>query len=216
MITRPSKWSSRGARLALLAALPLLVGACSGGNSDDGSQDFTSRVDAAIAEAESHGASSRQLEQLRMAREKGSVSLDDARTAALAAIECMGAAGIQAQYSEIDDGSGVLIPSYLASLAGQDQDAASELIDACSRQEQQWISMIYQLQPSTQAVRDEGLIRALPAIRECLATHGVTVDDQATPDEVVRISGELMQSTIDEGGDAARVDCLAESGVTNY
>ena len=80
------------------------------------------------------------------------------------------------------------------------------------------MSKVFQLQPSTQNARDArdaNLTRALPQIRQCLADHGVAIEDDASPDEVVQASAQLTRDTSTETG-APGVDCLREAGVTNY
>ena len=74
---------------------------------------------------------------------------------------------------------------------------------------------MYQLQPSTQNARDENLTRALPAIRQCLESHGVAIEDDASRDEVVQAAAELARET-GTGAGTTPVDCLVEAGVTNY
>lgn len=202
-------------RIALSLLGVLAIAACGLTTSSDSTDTFDQRIAAAIEDAQSNGASEQQIEALRAAQEQGYVSFDIARDAALASIDCMARSGVDATYSERDDGSGVKIPTFVASLAGGNQDAISAIVDSCSRTEEAWVSKMYQLQPSTQNARDENLTRALPAIRQCLESHGVAIEDDASRDEVVQAAAELARET-GTGAGTTPVDCLVEAGVTNY
>lgn len=202
-------------RVALSLVGVLAIAACGLTTSSDSTDTFDQRIAAAIEDAQSNGASEQQIEALRAAQEQGYVSFDIARDAALASVDCMARSGVDATYSERDDGSGVKIPTFVASLSGGDQDAISALVDSCSRTEEAWVSKMYQLQPSTQNARDQNLTRAIPAIRQCLIENGVTVQADASRDEVVQAAIELSRET-GSGGDAPPVDCMVEAGVTAY
>jgi len=206
------RWSNRA---LLIFPGVLMLTACGLTDSASSTETFDQRIVAVIEDAQENGASERQIEALRVAQEQGYVSFDIARDAALASIDCMARSGVDATYSERDDGSGVKIPTFVASLAGGNQDAISAIVDSCSRTEEAWVSKMYQLQPSTQNARDENLTRALPAIRQCLIENGVTVQADASRDEVVQAAIELSRET-GSGGDAPPVDCMVEAGVTAY
>ena len=201
--------------MALLVGLVLALTGCGRDDAAESANSMDERIAAAIEDAEANGASAQQLDLLRDAKQKGLVSFDDARSASLAAVACMAEAGVDAEHFERDDGTGVIIPTFIASLAGGNQDAIGAVIDACSRQEEAWVSKMYQLQPSTQNARNENLKRALPQIRKCLSEHGVAVDDDASPDEVAQASAQLSLDTTTEAG-VPGVDCLVEAGVLNY
>lgn len=140
--TKSGLRAPRGAPFAFVVGPAVGLTGCGTGNAAQSSDGMNERLATAIEDAESAGASEKQLDVLRHAQEVGFVSFDDARNASLAAVECMVDAGVEAQYSERDDGAGVKIPTFVASLAGGNQDAISDIVDACSHQEEAWVSKI--------------------------------------------------------------------------
>ena len=186
----------------------MLLAGCgtdSGVNSD--SQGFAEIIAEAIDEAEAGGAGEGQLAILREAQANGKVSLEDARAAARAGVACINDAGSQGFYGEHTTDSGIILPG-VSSVANTPEEEA--IGDACRIQENFWVNMAYQMQPSSLAVKDAYLERQAPVVRSCLEREGYAPDPSATTIELLRQAAQVQQET-----DWA-VDCLAEAQIDGF
>ncbi len=171
------------------------------------SQSFAEIVASVIADAEEGGAGDAQLEILRNAQAQGEVSLEDARVAARAMVQCVNDAGSEAFYSEITDDTGLVIPRYDSA---SDTDQQVSIAEACDTKEAFWVNMAYQIQPSSQEMNDAYLDERAPIVRSCLEREGYTTDPNASTRELLR---QATQVTIDT--DSA-VNCLVEANIHGY
>jgi len=169
-------------------------------------ESFADVVAAAIQEAEAGGAGDAQLAILRKAQSEGELSLEDARVAARAAVECMTDAGILVGYSEHTRRSGLVVPEYSAEwIMGDDEHNA--VIDACDQREDLWVNMVYQTQPTSLAMNEEYNDQQAPLVRSCLERNGYATDPDASPLDLMR---QAIQVEVDT--DSA-VDCLTEAEI---
>lgn len=196
-----------------LAAAAVLASVALGGCTSEASQrrsderDFGYMIDGLINEAEAGGAGEAQLELLRSAREAGVVSVDDVRTAALAMVACVEAAGSEAFIDDVTSPAGLVRPG-VNSLANTPEQM--DIASRCDDQEHFWIDGAFQMQPTSIAKTDAYLVRQEPVLRECLDRAGYAVDAQAGAHEVARRALEVRDQT---GGS---VDCLAEADITSF
>jgi hypothetical protein len=167
---------------------------------------FADDLAVAIEDAEANGAGETQLSVLRHAQEVGGVTLEDARAAARAAVECMQDAGVDATYQEETEESGLVVPGYVAGWTNG-QAVPLAVIDACDQRDSFWVSMIYQTQPSSLESNDAYLERQLPVLIACLNDHGYTTDPSASPADLVRHALDVANQT---GG---TIDCVSEAGI---
>lgn len=187
-------------------ALALLVGCTSDTGVPDDSGPFADQIAAIIEQAEVGGASEAQLEILRHAQAQGEVSLEDARTGARAAVECMTEAGLSAIYSESNTESGLVLPGYAAAWTMGD-DATDALIQACDQQEGSWVNQLYQTQPSSMALQDAVNDKKDPLVRSCLEDNGYPTAEDASPSDVIAHALSVESETL------GAVDCLTEAGI---
>lgn len=170
----------------------LLLSGCSsgpGGQSGTGgadTQSFADQARAAVEQAVVGGAGDNQLAILREAQRTGELTFDQARQAVLATLDCIEAGGGTTSYFEQRDPSGVVVP--IGRAEAKDEESLTRLepmIDQCSTLESFWVNKLYQLQPSSQEVRDAYRDKQAPVIRKCLEDNGYSTDPDATPQELV-------------------------------
>jgi hypothetical protein len=203
---------SRISALACAAAIGAIALAGCGSSSTAPTTEgpaFAEFAQETIDEALAAGASEEQLSMLEVAKETGSVPLDDARTAARNAVQCMEDAGVVAEYTEETTSAGLVLPNYRAQIP-DDQPVAEQLIVACDEQEFLWVGKLYALQPSSTAVMDEHVEERLPMLRACLDQSGVAVDAEATRAELFEAAAKLLE---DSGWET---DCFKEAGIDGY
>lgn len=171
---------------AVLVAATL--SSCSRAATEEQSLDaaaFGQEVAEYIEAARAGGAGDGQLEILEHAQSQGRLTFEDALAAILADMECVIDGGGSVEYYEQTEDSGLVVPSFVF-LADDDAglDQIRPTVDACSTRESFWVNKLYQLQPTSQQVRDEYLASIAPATRECLEEHGYSTDASATPQDV--------------------------------
>jgi hypothetical protein len=192
---------------AALVGCVVLVGCATESVEEAETESFADQIAIAIAEAEAGGAGDAQLAILRQAQTEGEISIEDARAAARAMVECVNNAGSQASYDERTNESGLVVPGYSA-LANTDEQQV--IADACDAQEAFWINMIYQTQPASVAVNDAYLDQQAPLVRTCLEREGYATDPDATTIELLRQAADARDET-----DLA-VDCLTEAKIDGF
>ncbi len=194
--------------MAIVAIGSLLLTGCSlgsGNESDaDGSDNpsFSERAATAIEGASAGGASDDQLAILREAQATGTVTLDQARQAVLATLDCIVDGGGSASYSEQREPSGLIVPTGMA--LAKDEESLTRLepvIEGCMNRESFWVNNLYQMQPVSQELRDAYDASQAPAIRQCLEDHGYATDPKATPGELI---SQAVNVSIETGN---AVDC---------
>ncbi len=198
----------RAAAVLLAAGIASLAGcAAAPSGQTEADLDFADMIGSMIQEAEAGGASDGQLAILREAQAAGVVSFEEAREAALAAIDCVENAGSEAVYDERTTDEGLVLPQY-SWLSGTPQQEA--IGDACDTQEAFWVNGAYQMQPTSLALRDAYLDRQMPIVRACLEDAGYVVDANATTHEVLRQAADAITDT---GGS---VDCLTDANIDGF
>ena len=153
-------------------------------------------------DATNGGASDTQLEILNRSLAADSVAFEDARDSAMAAVECMNNAGLEATYQEDHQDSGLVVPGYTAHVGLEDDGTNETIMATCDNQEAFWVNLLFQTQPSSVAYEDARIEELAPAFRECFDHYGVATDADATGQELQRLA-------IDEYADSdGAVDCL--------
>ena len=170
-------------------------------------QDFAIMIEGMIQNAEDGGAGDEQLTILRNAQAAGFVSLEDAREAARAMVECVKDAGSDAFVADQTMDSGLVVPVYNYVSDTPQQQAIG---DACDTQEAFWVNGAYQMQPQSLEMNDAYLERQLPVVRSCLEREGYELDDNMGTREVLRRASEV---SIDTG---SAVDCLSKAHIAGY
>ncbi len=170
-------------------------------------QDFEILIEELIQSAEDGGAGDAQLAILRDAQAAGFVSIEDARTAARAMVECVKDAGSDAFVADQTMDSGLVVPvyNYLSDTAQQ-----QAIGDACDTREAFWVNGAYQMQPQSLEMNDAYLERQLPVVRSCLEREGYELDADMGAREVLRRAAEV---SIDTG---SAVDCLSEARISGF
>lgn len=172
---------------------------------------FPGIIASALAEAEAGGAGEAQLAILRQAAADGEISIESARAAARAAVQCMSDGGIYAAYHEDGMKSGLVIPGYIAGGGTADQMSAQDVvITACDNRESFWVNSVYQGQPTSVAVNDAYLDQQVPIVRSCLERSGYHTDPDATTHEVLRQALDVAQATSFE------LNCLGEAEIESF
>ncbi len=199
--------------VALVAtAVAVLTAGCGGGPAVSDDVSFDTKIEDALAEAKSGGASVHQIEVLESAQESGGVTLLDVRQSAYAALTCMESAGLRAEYDEREKSSGLVVPGYLVALsepasaidAGEDEEMLAE---QCDTSEYYWVSKVYQTQPTSVAEQEQVIEERSPEIRLCLEEAGHPVSPDASASEIDQQSISVL--TESEGA----VDCVIGSGL---
>jgi hypothetical protein len=197
---------ARALIVATLVAASSNLGGCSAdptvGPGGEGS--FAQMVSQAITDATEGGASQDQIAILEQAKDTGSISLEDDRRAARAAILCLTQNGTDAEYSESTSNAGVAIPGYVVTVDGAVKPTAPA---PCETKEFYWVNMVYQLQPSSQEATDANVEKRLPILRTCLIENGANVDESTTKAELLHAAVQLLKDT---NGD---VDCARTAGI---
>lgn len=173
--------------VTLTVIIVFFVSACGGGSSAptsvQGAPVWSDRVDEAITQARNGDASAQQIAILTEAKESGDISLEAARNAEQATVDCMNEAGLDASYVETQGGDGEL-PQPGFRVRADAGGEVSPLGDACETQESLWVSHLYQVQPRAIEVRNSNVDKHMPQLLTCLAERGVAPDADASRDEI--------------------------------
>ena len=199
-----------------LLALALMISGCSDGEAAPPPQQsdvpFEEMVAKARADAVEAGASDAQLADLDRALADGGISFEDAHAAVERAVECMHDVGVTAAIVESESTPGLRIPNYSVYSAEDDMDATAKLTDPCDMRENYYTSYLYQVQPSSQKIRDDYFEERRPVLVACLDKNGVATDDEQTADELVRAAIELFIQSAESGAEEP-TNCLAQAGI---
>ncbi|MCB2411461.1 hypothetical protein LGT39_01190 [Demequina sp. TTPB684] len=191
---------------AVVGASALLAGCTADAGAQGDSAAFADQVAAIIEQAEAGGAGDAQMAILRHAQAEGELSLEDARTAARAAVQCMTEAGVLAGYGESASRSGLVVPEWSAEAAMGDEEL-DLAIRVCDEQEASWVNQLYQTQPSSLAFTEESIEQTAPLVRSCLESNGYPTDPSASPADVIAQALEVDSDT------GSAVDCITEAGI---
>ncbi len=157
------------------------VASCSGTPGASSEDDFSSKVNEFTIEAQNEGASDAQLALLDQIAAEGKVDIEMQRAAIRSALSCMEQGGLDVTYIEQPNGSGLLVPGYIAS--GNEQlgeQGTLDVIDECDTGEARWVSGLYQTQPTSQEQKEAYLDALIPQMSTCLIAAGYSVADDAT------------------------------------
>jgi hypothetical protein len=198
--------------ITLAASLVLMASACAGGSSSgvgvDDPSTWKALVDDAVSQAMEGGASEAQIAILREARDSGGISLESARDAQQATVDCMTEAGLDATYVETEGGAGELPQPGFRVRADRDGEV-SPVGDACETQESRWVSHLYQTQPRAVEARNANVDEHMPDLLACLSARGISLDSDASRDEVyAAATNEAIAANA-----ANSESCLSESGI---
>lgn len=178
-----------------LVSVALMTGCASeAAGSDD--PVFAEIIETAIADAQSGGASDRQLAILEEARESGEVTIEQMREASRATVECMVDSGLDAEYQETTEPHGLVVPGYRVRVIGEVSESQQFAADRCDDEHGLWVNMVYQGQPSSDRLWDELYNSRVDVIRACLEDAGYETEPDATGVELARQVGEIFGQTL--------------------
>ncbi len=171
---------------------------------------FSEMVQGYAVEAASGGASEQQLAVLGKAAEAGELTLEDARAATRATIECFEASGLEAEYVEAPDSKGFVIPAFEVSYGAEaDVTQADSTIEMCQNREFTWVGKAYQLQPDARQMLGEYVTSKEEVLRACLEDAGQQPDPRSTAWDLAQQSVDVVISS--EGS----IDCLGAAGISS-
>jgi len=198
--------------LSLSAGAALFISACGGASPThadaQGAPAWTEIVNDAIKQAKDGGASAQQLTMLTLAGESGDISLESARNAQQATVDCMIDAGLDATYVETDGGEGEL-PQPGFRVRADSEGEVNPLGNACETQESLWVSHLYQVQPRAIEVRNANVDKRMPELLTCLAERGVAPDPDASRDEIYAAATNEAIAANTANGES----CLSRAGI---
>lgn len=187
---------------------------CNGNPSQDAAiqsaPSWNALVHEAISEATDGGASAQQIAILTEAEATGEITLESARDAARATVECMTSAGVDASYRETEGSEGEL-PSPGFRVRSEADGGLNAIATKCETQESGWVNHLYQVQPRAVEKRDANIDQHMPELLACLKKRGFAPDADATRDEVyVAITNEAIATNTANG-----VSCLSRAGINS-
>ncbi len=161
-------------------------------------------VDMTIDDAQANGASEAQVAILEDSKRYESVTSYQIEEAGRAAVACMTARGIDAEYvKDLSDEAG-RVPGIRVT-GGSPDSGVQDGFAACYFQEFYWVRGVY-FNDLWDVYSDEtSSTRSAPYLIGCLAEHGVTADSAMTGMELFSLASELRQDPNDP------VDCDQES-----
>jgi hypothetical protein len=162
---------------------------------------FGAQIAQAIEQASAQGVSQAQLDALKLARQQGEVTFEQTKVAAQLAVECMTAGGVEASYIEVTI-RGVTLPQFSVQPDPNSADE-SRVADECETNEFDFISMMYQTQPSVAALRSAFDEEQAAQLVACLEAAGVAVEPDANWESATDAAG----SAAADGNEAAS-ECL--------
>lgn len=201
-------------RLLAIPVWLVAVAGCSNVGNAAGSDDFAAAVDAAVERAVEHGAGPEQLALLDQARQRGSLTLEDIRSATQSAVECMEAAGLDARYEEHTVNGGVVYPTYSVGVSdGGTESSEIALIDRCDNQHLVGVVSLFSTQPSFIEEAQRYVLDREDGLRACLEAAGIATD----PDANGLALAELAATVGERGGDPeAGRRCLRSEGIGSF
>lgn len=185
-------------RAAVLVALALTLCACDGTEAATQESGTATVFFADIAdEARAAGSSEAQIKVLEEASELG--SLDYATLAALLeeSFQCLeGVGAVVDNQGPQQDATGMPQPVYFTQTpSGLTYEEFLPVYEECLAKYSGFAERAYQLQPAARDAYDNILTRDRPMVEECLRENGVTVDPEATLDELRLAVVELYFAT---------------------
>lgn len=184
---------------ALAAVIAVLaVGGCGSSSPAPSASGNTVVIEQQLAMASAAGAAPEQIEQLEVARDQGEVKIEQIVDLNTRVEDCLTTAGFTVRdtgMEEILAGSGIEMPGYVATQpADMDDAAAGKVMDSCGHRYLEFLQSAYMSQPSTDAQYYAAF--DMPAIRQCLADHGVDVDDDATGREIANLASDDQEKNM--------------------
>lgn len=201
--------------VSVLLITPQAVACAPHGATPSDSPDIDAFLEPILQDAIDGGANDSQIAILQEAMAANEVSLEVARVAAHAAIECMAESGLSASYTEYEQSNSLLVPNYDVLLSRDPDDVAGietaeAIVARCDTAEFRWINEAYQTQPSSVELTDALLEERSDELRACLEEAGRNVDTQATPRELAE---EAVSLAIDTNW---QVHCLSDAGIDGF
>jgi len=122
-----------------------------------------------------------QVAVLERAKDTGAIAYEDYSAAIDESLDCITAAGFQAERDDPDDSRGFTTVTY----SYEGPATGNPVAEACIRAHSGAIEALYQLQPTSAAAAEAMLVKNAALFQECLATHGITFSSEGkTPDEI--------------------------------
>jgi hypothetical protein len=185
------------------------------------SNSFSTMVAEVRTAAETSEASDAQLALIDQAAERDEVTMEDLRDAYDNLAVCVEGAGLGIDAYRVNDAQ---VPPRLefgiighGDESGMDPEDSAKA-DACMQQEYDFVSYLYDLQPSSIEAADANLARKIPTIAACLADRGYLIDSELSVSDFKEAALDLMSSGDDGGyaaGDAV-TQCLLQSDINGF
>jgi len=166
-----------------------------------------------VDQAESGGAGEPQLAVLREAERTLRIDYETVDALVQESFACMERSGISHEDSvrhELLPGHAIPAYSFAATAEGMTQDEVLAAADACLYEHSYWAEAALADPRGFPEAYDAQLRKDLPDVLACLAENGVTVDDDATLEEVRVASAELTIKQVESKDAADPVQCTRQ------
>ena len=191
-----------------VAVVAAILAACTNAPPSRADPAWVAQVESIIGEASASGADAAQLSALRASEADGGISFEVYADAVAATQQCVVAAGLKIDDSHTTNVQGVMIIDYgwggSTTLTAEETGA---IFDSCRNTNSYWIERAYRTQPTSMSARDRIYDQFRIPLRDCVRSHGVTVADDPTLDDVFTAVGDLL------GPSATGPNCMDESGL---
>ncbi len=189
-------------RAPLAFALLLLASGCGEpdepGPSPSGDQQAMAVMGEYLEMAQAGGGGQHQIEVLEEAARTGALTYDDVVVLVQETFSCMDEAGIGHALHpawERVPGWRVIAYSFDAEVPGLTEDQVSALAEECMDRHSKYAEFALHDTRLVQELRDNYMREQLPTILTCLEDNGVTIEPEATLDEIRRAVFDLMVAT---------------------
>lgn len=147
--------------------------------------------------AVANGASEEQLAELDRYADGGEIPFAVVSNAMDRTFACLDVKGISYASEVYEIYPGYPVYDYSWSVPeGLTAEEARDLGDVCGDRESAFISSLYEQQAGFLEQRDALFESMRPDLLQCLHDHGVTVEDDATRDEMTQLAVELLRSGV--------------------
>ncbi len=184
--------------VAVVLAVLVTTSGCSSSPAEQSSPGNSAVIEQQLTLAKAAGAAPEQIEELEIALDQGEVKIEQIVNLNTRVEDCLSAAGFTVRdtgMEEILTGSGIEMPGYVATQpSAMDDAAAGAVMDECGHRYMEFLQSAYMSQPSTDVLYYGAF--DTPAIRQCLADHGVDVDDDATGREIADLANADQEKNI--------------------
>ena len=175
---------------------------------------FNDIVDTAIAYAEAAHATQTQLDELREAKATGSITVDQARVANEAYLECVQALGATTTTIEDATSMGMWWPSFsVTAPPGLDESTWAPLDEDCNARNATYVMYVYGNQPAAREALAKALAKHEEQLKQCLIDMGGGAEiNDFTIDEMWNALKDQSFGGEDYGYSQDK-DCVIDAGI---